>query len=135
MKQITPEFAFAASFTPFKYLIPVTEKGKILRDQEGEAVYELAEASRFINQGETQAAALKRLRNSKLGRTKNNDKLRIPFFKPGITTTMQYVADFERLNYLRHSGSAMHLNKPAPLQLDDTVHFEDLSLETCEDLV
>jgi hypothetical protein len=135
MKQITPEFAFTASFTPFKYLTPATEKGKVVKDKDGKTMYEVAETSRFIKPGETQVAALKRLRNSSLGRTKANNSTRIPFFKPGITTTMQYVAEFERINFLKHSGSAMHLNNRAPAQLDDSVQFEDLSLETCEDLV
>jgi hypothetical protein len=135
MKQITPEFTFAASFTPFKYARAMAENGKILKDKDGKTRYEIAEAPRFIKAGETQKAAIKRLMNSSLGRTKPNNAIAIPSFKPGFTTTMQYVAEFERINRLKHSGSAMHLNKPAPLQLDDSVVFEDLSLDTCEDLV
>jgi hypothetical protein len=72
-KQITDTQAFALSFTTFKYEVRKTdEKGRTQYDKKGEVIYEIFETTRFIKPGESQTDALKRLRNSALGRTKKN---------------------------------------------------------------
>jgi hypothetical protein len=132
-KQISPDQALALSFSPFRFKrIKTDKRGVSQKDKDGNLIYEMADTPRFIKPGETQASALKRLRNHQLGRTKQSAASpRVPAFSPGVTTTMQYVAAFERLNNLVHSGSALHLNKPAPI-----LEGEDIVVDTyAEDLV
>lgn len=116
-KQITPDQAFALSFTPFRYRrIKTDKRGVSEKDKDGNRVYEIADTPRFIKQGETQAAAMKRLRNHQLGRTRQSEVVyHIPHFQPGVTTTAAYVAQFESMNNLKATGSAAHLTHPAPV--------------------
>lgn len=129
-RQISPDQALALSFSPFRYReIKRDKKGNTVRDEEGCVVYEIASTSRFIKPGETQVNALKRLRSSGLGRTKQGTvSRRIPHFEPGVTSTAMYVAQFERMNSLLPTGSAKHLTRPAPLlDGEDTVEVLDVN--------
>lgn len=133
-KQISADRALALSFTPFKFSRVKTDKGgRAVKDEDGNTVYEIAETPRFIKPGETQASAIKRLKNNPLGRTKQSPVVhRFPTFTPGVTTTAQYVSQFESMNNLRLSGSAAHLTHPAPVEESPEV----VVLDTCvEDLV
>ena len=131
-KQITPQRAFELSFSPFRYRALKTDKGgRTIKDDEGNPVYEIAETARFIKQGETQAAAIKRLRNHALGRTKFKDLRRFPSFFPGVTSAATYVAQFESMNNLRPTGSAAHLTHPSPINVGPELIFNEFA----EDLV
>lgn len=130
-KQITPEQAFSLSFTPFRYNSPVMENGEVVRGKDGKPIYELVGIPRFIKQGETQASALKRLRNHSLGRTKHKDLRQFPSFQLGVTSTATYVRQFEQMNDLVLSGSAAHLTHPAVMLNGPEVVFDIFA----EDLV
>lgn len=115
-KQITPDQALALSFSPFRYRrIKTDKKGRAEKDADGNTIYEIAETTRFIKPGETQASALKRLRTHSFGRTKQSSvDYRIPEFVKGQTSTADYVAAFESMNNLLRTDSAAHLMHPAP---------------------
>lgn len=138
-KQITADQALALSFTPIRRREPkISKDGRFQYDDAGNVVYVLVDLPRFIKPGEAQRVALKRLRSSSLGRTKQAaPQRRIPSFIPGKTTTAEYVASYERLNNLIPTGSASHLTHPAPInEGPDVVEAPVVEAEElCADLV
>lgn len=132
-RQITPNQALALSFTPFRYRTKVLEKGLVVRDKEGNPMYETHEVQRFIKPGESQVDALKRLRTHSLGRTKVKDTRTFPRFVPGISTAT-YIERYEAVNSLVRTDQGKHLTGPSPIPNENDV--EVLELDTfADDLV
>lgn len=119
MKQIqtiTVDQCVALSFSPFVYRSIKTDKrGNTQIDDDGAPIKGRIEIPRFIKPGEPQKAAITRLMNQRRAAIRKAHAVNIPSFTPGVTTTMQYVSEFERINKLVSSGSSLHQNNPAPL--------------------